>query len=159
MYPDTVNTLQKLINYVVYLSKDYGHSILGSNFIGTDSLNTPNELDEAHLQTALKILRVISRYQLLHEGSHPKTFSNDSKFVQQIYSKVAASEPVLMCLPAFPFKSPNTSRKVLGYLPDKAEEFALAHLNGMCNAIKDVYEFGAKLMIISDGLVYNGKKL
>ncbi len=61
-----------------------------------------------------------------------------------------------MCLPAFPFKSPNTSTKVLGRLPDKAEEFALAHLNGLCAAIGDVYPPGAKLMIISDGLVYNG---
>ncbi|KAI2601828.1 Pyoverdine/dityrosine biosynthesis protein-domain-containing protein [Hypoxylon sp. NC1633] len=60
-----------------------------------------------------------------------------------------------MCLPAFPFKSPNTSTKVLGRLPDKAEEFALAHLNGLCAAIGDIYAPGARLMIVSDGLVYN----
>lgn len=43
----------------------------------------------------------------------------------------------------------------MGRLPDKGEEFALAHLNGLCLAVKDVYEPGARLTIISDGLVYN----
>lgn len=62
-----------------------------------------------------------------------------------------------LCLPAFPFKSPNTQSKVLGKLPDKGEEFALAHLNGLCLAVKDIYEPGAELVIISDGLVYNGE--
>ena len=159
MYPNTVNTLQKLIDHVFYLSKSYGSGLFDETFLASYSLHPVNEMDKGHLQTASKILRVISRYQLSCGGSHPQTFSKDSKFIQQVYAKVAAGDPVLMCLPAFPFKSPNTSRKVLGYLPDKAEEFALAHLNGLCNAIKDVYEFGAKLMIISDGLVYNGKRL
>lgn len=62
-----------------------------------------------------------------------------------------------MCLPAFPFKSPNTQSKVLGRLPDKGEEFAMAHLNGLCLAVKDIYPPGAKLTIVSDGLVYNGE--
>lgn len=66
------------------------------------------------------------------------------------------NKPVPMCLPAFPFKSPNSKSKVLGKLPDKGEEMALAHLNGICLAVKDIYPPGARLVIISDGLVYNG---
>lgn len=62
-----------------------------------------------------------------------------------------------MCLPAFPFKSPNTVGKVLGQIPDKAEEIALAHLNGMCLAVADMYEPGVQLVIVSDGLIYNGE--
>lgn len=61
-----------------------------------------------------------------------------------------------MALPAFPFKSPNGDVKVLGVLPDKAEDVALAHLNGLCAAIGDIYPPGAILTIVSDGLVYNG---
>ncbi|PVH97869.1 Clavaminate synthase-like protein, partial [Periconia macrospinosa] len=64
-----------------------------------------------------------------------------------------------MVLPAFPFKSPNSTTKVLGNTPDKAEETALAHLNGLCSAIGEVYSPGACLVVVSDGLVYNGKDL
>ncbi|KAK9419714.1 putative TauD/TfdA-like domain-containing protein [Seiridium unicorne] len=112
-------------------------------------------LDASHTKTAARILAIINRYALSKEGGDNGTAERTTKFLDQIYSKVADAQPILLCLPAFPFKSPNTSAKVLGRLPDKAEEFALAHLNGLCCAIEDVYAPGAKLMIISDGLVYN----
>ncbi|KAI0886328.1 Pyoverdine/dityrosine biosynthesis protein-domain-containing protein [Annulohypoxylon maeteangense] len=112
------------------------------------------KLEPSHLKTASRILNIISRYKLTKDAFLSK--SNDGiNFLSQIYSKVSANETVLMCLPAFPFKSPNTTSKVLGRLPDKAEEFALAHLNGLCAAIGDIYVPGARLMIVSDGLVYN----
>lgn len=113
------------------------------------------KLDSAHLETASRILNIISRYKLAKNQLLSKT-NDGSNFLSQICSKVSANEIILMCLPAFPFKSPNTSTKVLGRYPDKAEEFALAHLNGLCAAIGDVYTAGARLMIVSDGLVYNG---
>ncbi|PWY85436.1 hypothetical protein BO83DRAFT_328707 [Aspergillus eucalypticola CBS 122712] len=70
-------------------------------------------------------------------------------------NQIRAKQPIQMILPAFPFKSPNRENKVLGSLPDKGEEISLAHLNGLCAAIGDVYDYGAKLTIVSDGLVYN----
>ncbi|EHA26253.1 hypothetical protein ASPNIDRAFT_46788 [Aspergillus niger ATCC 1015] len=72
-----------------------------------------------------------------------------------MWSQIRAKQPIRMILPAFPFKSPNRGNKTLGSLPDKGEEICLAHLNGLCAAISDVYEYGAKLTIVSDGLVYN----
>ncbi|KAI1409840.1 Pyoverdine/dityrosine biosynthesis protein-domain-containing protein [Hypoxylon sp. FL1857] len=112
------------------------------------------KLEPAHLETASGILSILSRYKLARGATSTKTH-NEVIFLAQIYARVAAAETILMCLPAFPFKSPNTCTKVLGRLPDKAEEFALAHLNGLCAAIGDIYEPGARLMIVSDGLVYN----
>ncbi|KAK8112313.1 uncharacterized protein PG998_008770 [Apiospora kogelbergensis] len=104
-------------------------------------------------ETASRILAVIERYRLLCPGQ-PSAESH-AKFLEQIAARVAGGREIRMCLPAFPFKSPNTATKVLGRLPDKAEEFALAHLHGMCAAIGDSYAPGARLTIISDGLVYN----
>ena len=63
---------------------------------------------------------------------------------------------IRLVLPAFPFKSPNNVDKVLGNLPDKAEEVSLALLQGLCDAIQDVYPPGASLVLVSDGIVYNG---
>ncbi|KAK4618684.1 Isocyanide synthase xanB [Fulvia fulva] len=117
---------------------------------------TPSQaekLSNNDLDLARRILAIICRYKLptrkepLHDA--------ESRHLEQICGLVSRSEPIQMCLPAFPFKSPNTSTKVLGHLPDKAEEFGLAHLNGLCAAIVHIYEPGASLMIISDGLVYN----
>lgn len=120
------------------------------------SMQKPNDMDPELMDISSKILAVISRYQLSTHG-HSIHLSNDYfKFLAQVYNSVKAGQPLKMCLPAFPFKSPNSRDKVLGHLPDKAEEFALAHLNGLCSAIQDVYAPGASLRIISDGLVYNG---
>ncbi|KAH9905169.1 putative pyoverdine/dityrosine biosynthesis protein [Xylariomycetidae sp. FL2044] len=113
------------------------------------------KLEAPQLETASHILSILGRYRLGKDAPSRKGKEGDLKFLAQIYSKVAAGQVITMCLPAFPFKSPNTRSKVLGRLPDKAEEFALAHLNGMCAAVEDVYPPGAKLMIVSDGLVYN----
>ncbi|KAI0839473.1 Pyoverdine/dityrosine biosynthesis protein-domain-containing protein [Hypoxylon sp. FL0890] len=111
-------------------------------------------LEPAHLETSSRILSILSRYKLAKNAILAKTH-DAANFLTQIYSKVTAGETIFMCLPAFPFKSPNTTTKVLGRLPDKAEEFALAHLNGLCAAIGNIYKPGARLMIVSDGLVYN----
>lgn len=125
--------------------------------LDTLSGGLPAMVDTTALDTASKILHIIDRYRMKRSPDAPaKADEGALKFLAVIYSHVRAGEVVPMCLPAFPFKSPNTSVKVLGKLPDRAEELALAHLNGLCKAIADVYPPGAKLTIISDGLVYNG---
>ncbi|EXL40586.1 hypothetical protein FOCG_16994 [Fusarium oxysporum f. sp. radicis-lycopersici 26381] len=107
-------------------------------------------------ETSNRILDVILEYSLhkfdsteeLHSAGRPKFLAVVSRFVK-------ARQKVVMCLPAFPFKSANKVEKVLGTLPDKAEELALARLNSICVTIGQFYEPGAELTVISDGLVYN----
>lgn len=57
-------------------------------------------------------------------------------------------------LPAFPTKSPNPA-KVLGPLPDLAEELALRFLDELCERIGEIYPPGAAITICSDGRVFN----
>lgn len=125
----------------------------------TKPLDSPlalNGIDANGFSTTLKILDIINRYRLeKRTGTDTRVDEGTLRFLSAIYSYVKAETPIQMCLPAFPFKSPNTELKVLGRLPDKAEDIALAHLNGLCAAIGDIYKPGAKLTIISDGLVYN----
>lgn len=116
------------------------------------------ELDLPALETAAKVLRIIDRYRLRRSSTATtKADEGALKFLALIYSHVKAGDVIPMCLPAFPFKSPNSVSKVMGKLPDRAEDLALAHLNGLCAAVQQVYAPGAKLTIVSDGLVYNGK--
>lgn len=114
-------------------------------------------IDIPALEAASRILRIIDRYRLRKSHNAPEKADEGAlKFLALIYSHVKSGNAVPMCLPAFPFKSPNSLTKVLGRLPDRAEELALAHMNSLCLAIQDVYAPGAQLTIISDGLVYNG---
>ncbi|KAF5249351.1 hypothetical protein FANTH_5432 [Fusarium anthophilum] len=126
----------------------------------TGPLATDDKTEESEetkvSETSNRILNVILEYSLhkfdtteeLHSAGRPKFLAVVSRFVR-------ARQKVVMCLPAFPFKSANKVEKVLGNLPDKAEELALARLNSICVTIGQFYEPGAELTIISDGLVYN----
>lgn len=115
------------------------------------------ESDDVHVETVERIARMLSRYRMIPRDITPEQrHEADVRLRARILKQVREGQRLEMCLPAFPFKSPNTTDKVLGRVPDRAEEFALAHLNGMCAAVGDVYPPGARLLIISDGLVYNG---
>ena len=103
-----------------------------------------------------QILEVIESYGVRYTGPN-RSWQGFDAFLPMVKEKVTNSLPIQLILPAFPMKSPNRTNKVLGRLPDFGEELALHHLNGVCDNISDIYEFGAELVIQSDGLVYNGR--
>lgn len=103
------------------------------------------------------IVGVLERYRLLSSDDVKQPWGAKEKFLIQVKKYVVRNDAVCMALPAFPFKSPNKKTKVLGTLPDKGEEVALSHLEGLCLAIQDVYAPGAAIYIVSDGLMYNGE--
>jgi L-tyrosine isonitrile synthase len=67
---------------------------------------------------------------------------------------VGEGRPVRLLLPAFPGKSPNRA-KVLGTLPDLAEEVALEFLDLLAERIRAVHAPGAEIVICSDGRVFS----
>jgi pyoverdine/dityrosine biosynthesis protein Dit1 len=113
-----------------------------------------SQLESEARAKAVAVLRVLERYGLNYERTG--TWDGFETFLPIVEGQVARKEPIRMLLPGFPFKSPNTRDKVLGVLPDLGEELALKHLDGLCEQIKEVYEYGAECHITSDGLVYNG---
>ena len=58
--------------------------------------------------------------------------------------------PLKFLLPAFPCKSPNTDYKVLGISPDFVEVKAIESLLKTLRHLESSYEFGAKIMLMSD---------
>lgn len=71
-----------------------------------------------------------------------------------VRSAMESGRRIDFVLPAFPTKSPNPA-KVLGPLPDLAEELALRFLNELCERIGEIYSPGAAITICSDGRVFN----
>ncbi len=67
---------------------------------------------------------------------------------------IGAGLPIHFVLPAFPAKSPNPA-KVLGRLPDMAEELSLRSLQDRCMEIQTIHPPGARITICSDGMVFS----
>ncbi len=76
------------------------------------------------------------------------------KFQADINYFVSRNWPIQFVLPAFPFKSSNTTTKVIGDQPDMGEKLALLTLESFLNAVGQVYSPGGYLTIFSDGRVY-----
>lgn len=108
-------------------------------------------------KTSRLILETFSQFALNkfdYSEGHLEAYSDS--LLATIENFVQTGTRVEACLPAFPFKSANKVYKVLGSLPDKAEELALERLDEMCSRIAQLYPPGARVTIISDGVAYNG---
>lgn len=74
---------------------------------------------------------------------------------ERIGKMVAHNQPLKFAMLGFPFKSTNTRDKVLSAYPDKGEELTMANFKAMNDKLKQVYEPGMALSILSDGYVFN----
>jgi len=73
---------------------------------------------------------------------------------QKISRAIQTQQPLLLILPAFPAKSANRL-KTISAEPDLAEVMALRNLNALCEKIHAHHPYGVKLLICSDGRVFN----
>ncbi len=64
-------------------------------------------------------------------------------------------KPIKFVMLGYPMKSPNNRDKVVGVLPDLAEEVSLINFKTFNDAVKTVYEPGVQVSIVSDGYVFN----
>jgi pyoverdine/dityrosine biosynthesis protein Dit1/AcrR family transcriptional regulator len=109
-------------------------------------------------ELSISILRRLFRYRRLQPGAG-KCAENPCEqclalHLPRVRRFVGAGEPIHFLLPAFPAKSPSP-KKVLGRLPDMAEELALQFLQQVCDEIGEMYPPGARITICSDGRVFS----
>lgn len=132
-----------------------------SALAGADRVLAPllePEPDAAQAATSERILRTLFRHRRLQPGAGACAENPCEQclglHLPKVRRFVAGDEPVHLLLPAFPAKSPNRS-KVLGSLPDMAEELALDFLERVCGEIKEFYPPGARVTVCSDGRVFS----
>lgn len=133
----------------------------GAALAGSDRLSSPliePEPGAAADDTSERILRALFRHRRLQPvaGACAERPCVEclGPHLTKVRRFVVKGEPVHMLLPAFPAKSPNP-RKVLGRLPDMAEELALKYLEEVCREIQKVYTPGARVTVCSDGRVFS----
>ena len=81
------------------------------------------------------------------------TAAAEALHLPRIEAFVRAGAPIDLVLPAFPAKAPNPL-KVLGTLPDLAEQRALERLSELLDDLGEIWPPGARLTICSDGHVF-----
>lgn len=114
--------------------------------------------DPATNELSIAILRQLFRHRRLQTGAGECVDNPCAQclalHLPKVRRFVRAGEPIHFLLPAFPAKSPNP-KKVLGRLPDMAEELALNFLQQGCEEIAGLYSPGARITICSDGRVFS----
>jgi pyoverdine/dityrosine biosynthesis protein Dit1 len=79
---------------------------------------------------------------------------NAQKFILKLALLIQGHQTLEFNLLAFPFKSGNKDRNVIGSLPDMAERKSLEYLNFLISKIKKIY-VNSTLTIYTDGLLFN----
>ncbi|OQS01088.1 hypothetical protein ACHHYP_01834 [Achlya hypogyna] len=93
---------------------------------------------------------------MLHKLPHDRfEVEGRAKIEATVADAVANGQPITFVIPAFPFKSPNATDKTLGVLPDRGEELAMERLEALCCQIERLYPTGVRMVIFSDGRVFN----
>jgi pyoverdine/dityrosine biosynthesis protein Dit1 len=114
--------------------------------------------DEEGTRLATDILKHLFRYRRLQPGAGACALAPCEQclalHLPKVRRFVLAGEPLHLLLPSFPAKSPSL-RKVLGPLPDMAEEQALRFLENICDEIREIYPPGARITICSDGRAFS----
>ncbi len=125
------------------------YALRSSNVLGV-----PDRVDAI----ALRVLGLVFGYRRLLNPDEPCAQEPCptcyAPHLEKLRAAIQLRQPVDFVLPAFPAKSPNP-RKVLGSLPDMAEQVAINHLQSVCEQIAHVYAPGARIIICSDGRVFS----
>lgn len=106
---------------------------------------------------AREVLRVVMPFRRMSSSQEICKLSCSTCLEPHLLAMISAikeNRPITFVLPAFPGKSPNLA-KVLGTLPDMAEQLSLMFLDGLCKRIKKTYAPGAKVILCSDGRVFS----
>jgi Pyoverdine/dityrosine biosynthesis protein len=103
--------------------------------------------------TVDKIVEIISGY--INQDSADDQFESVGRtgLRAAVSRYVECGEQMELVFPAFPFKSTSLN-KVLGLLPDLAEEILLKRLNSLARDISEHHPAGAVVRLVSDGIVY-----
>ena len=140
------------LSHFIYLSRFTSLALFKGEQMKDFSLE-----QNTNLITADRILADILKYRRVPHGDSCRDSDCgvcSSLHLPRIVSAVSFNRPVTFVLPAFPGKSPNTE-KVLGPLPDYAEQLSLQFLGNLCQRIKKYYSPGIKIVLCSDGRVFS----
>ncbi len=139
-------------------TKSLFSSTMKGTHVATGIRHEISPLHETASYLARKIMLMVMSFRRMSNSKMPCATSICESCLKphlpQVISAIEAQRPILFVLPAFPGKSPNPA-KVIGILPDMAEQLSLEFLNNLCQQIQKIYSPGAHVILCSDGRVFN----
>lgn len=111
-------------------------------------------VEQGPIHLAYQLVAILKEHRRALPCHHDEYQDCLKEHVNKLVALISKRKMLCFVLPAFPAKSPNRD-KTYGVLPDLGERLALGFLNQLCLAIKSIYSPGAKIVICSDGRVFN----
>jgi len=107
------------------------------------------------MQTINQILDLFSAFRMPEVPGDEYATKGRQALADKISPMVAAQQPLRFVMLGFPMKSPNDRDKVLGKLPDLAEQVAMENFKRFSDTVQQVYAPGIDLKIVSDGYIFS----
>ncbi len=102
-----------------------------------------------------KILDIFQTYRMAPTKDDVYETQGKQILAEKMEIYVSQNKTIPFVMLGFPFKSTNSRDKVLGKLPDYAEELTLKNFAKFNEDVKMVYEPGIEINMVSDGFVFN----
>lgn len=106
-------------------------------------------------QVTSNLLNTFEQFRMPPTSNDQYLAVGRDKLGEKMQSFVNRNVPIEFVMLGFPFKSANTRDKVLGVLPDLAEELTLKQFTRFGQEMAKVYPQGVKVNVVSDGFVFN----
>lgn len=100
-------------------------------------------------------LNIFEKYRMRPTAVDQYESTGKQKLAGSLERSIAARAPIKFAMLGLPFKSTNIRDKVLGPLPDLGEELTIRNFEDFNNEVKQVYAPGIKIIVASDGYVFN----
>lgn len=107
------------------------------------------------LLTVSSIIEVFQKFRMSPLANDQFEEKGKQVMINKLMTFVSQNKPIKFSIMGFPMKSPNNRDKVIGNMPDLAEEITLKNFDAFNIAIKTVYPPGIEVSIISDGFAFN----
>lgn len=101
------------------------------------------------------IVGVFEKYRMMPSAIDEFEQKGKSVFVDKIHNYVKNNRTIEFVMLGFPFKSTNTRDKVISNVPDLGEKMSIDTFKSFTSEINAIYATGAKISIMSDGLIFN----
>lgn len=100
------------------------------------------------------IIQVFDNFRMAPQADDQYEAKGKAVLSSKIDAFYSAQQPIKFSMLGYPFKSTNTRDKVLGPMPDLAEELSLQNFRRFADQVKEVYSPGVQFSFISDGLIF-----
>lgn len=113
------------------------------------------EVKYSNLLIVEEILNVFEMFRMAPSAIDQYEQVGKGRLSNRILNFIEKQQPVKFSMLGYPFKSSNTRDKVLGYLPDAAEEKSFENFANFGRIVKQIYTPGIEMSIISDGYIFS----